>query len=193
MKNALILHGTGNTPNDNWFPWLKLKLENEGYTVWVPQLPDSEFPDTIKYNDLLLNGSFTFNEETIVIGHSSGAVAALQLLQALPSVIQIKGVYLVAAFKDNLQWRTPEGKLYVEKILEPELHFPEIRKKAKKFVLIHSTDDPFVPVEHSSYLAVKLHGEVTITHGEKHFSISTKGEKYKEFPMLLEMVLADVA
>jgi predicted alpha/beta hydrolase family esterase len=188
MKNALILHGTGNSPTDNWFPWLKVSLEKKGYFVWVPELPDNQFPDTQKYNEVLLNGTFKYNDETLIIGHSSGAVAALQLLNALPSSIQVNTVYLVAAFKDNLQWRSPEGKLYVEKILEPELNFPVIRKKAQKFILIHSTDDPFVPVEHSSFLAVKLQGEVTITHGEKHFSISTKGGKYKEFPLLAEIM-----
>ena len=31
MKNALILHGTQGNSGENWFPWLKKKLEEKGY------------------------------------------------------------------------------------------------------------------------------------------------------------------
>ena len=40
MKQALILHGTDATPVNNWFTWLNEQLEQDGYKVWLPQLPD---------------------------------------------------------------------------------------------------------------------------------------------------------
>jgi hypothetical protein len=41
MKNAIILHGTDNTPEGNWFRWLEKELERRDYKVWLPQLPDA--------------------------------------------------------------------------------------------------------------------------------------------------------
>ena len=37
--NVFIFHGTEGYPEENWFPWLKEKLEAKGYKVFVPQFP----------------------------------------------------------------------------------------------------------------------------------------------------------
>lgn len=188
MKNALILHDTGASTKDNWYTWLQKELEEDGYTVWVPELPDSDIPVTDKYNNLLLNSNFNFTKDTIIVGHSSGGIAALQLLQALSPETVVKTVYLVSIFRDNLKKKNDSGTLIFQKILEPDLQFPTLRKKAQKFVIIHSTDDPFGPAEHAGYFAVKLDGELIITHGQKHFSVDSAGERYKEFPLLMELI-----
>jgi predicted alpha/beta hydrolase family esterase len=44
------------------------------------------------------------NDETIIIGHSSGAVEVLSLLQHLPEDKKVKAVFLVSAFRDDLGW-----------------------------------------------------------------------------------------
>jgi hypothetical protein len=36
MKTAIIIHGTGGSPDENWFPWMKTQLEEQGYRVFVP-------------------------------------------------------------------------------------------------------------------------------------------------------------
>lgn len=90
MKNALILHDTGNDHTGNWFPWLKTQLKNKGYKVWVPDLPDADTPSTKRYNKFLLEeNDWEFNDESLIIGRSSGAVAILGLLQELPLLIEL--------------------------------------------------------------------------------------------------------
>lgn len=64
-----------------------------------------------------------------------------------------------------------------------------IKTKAKEFIFFHSDNDPYCPLDHAEYLAKELDGELIVMPGEAHFSISTAGEKYKEFPELLEKVL----
>ncbi len=189
VKNVVILHGTDGSPQGNWFPWLKKELEKHNFKTCTPQLPDANYPDAKKYTHFLMNLGWDFNSETILVGHSSGSVAALQLLQALPRQTIVKAVISVAACKDNLQWRDEEKKLKLQGLFEPELDYLMIRKKARKFIFIHSTDDPYCPPEHASYLAVKLQGELFMMTGEKHFNTET-GDKYKEFPFLLEKILA---
>lgn len=182
MKSALILHGTGDNSEANWFPWLKKQLEERGHTVWLPDLPHAEKPNIQRYNEFLLkNKDFQF-EDAILIGHSSGAVAILGLLQDLPEDVVVDTCYLVGSFRNDLGWDA-----LTELFLTP-FDFAKIKKHAKKFVFIHSDDDPHCPLDHAKYLAEQVGGELHIFPGEKHFSISTGGEKFRELPQLLAFI-----
>lgn len=188
MKNAIIFHGTQGDSNDNWIPWLKKELEKRGWQVWAPDLPGADYPNTKRYNEFLLKNAPAINEETIMIGHSSGCLAILGFLQALPEKTKIKAAYLIGAFKDDLNWKDESGRLYVGGLFEEPYDFPKLRQRAQKYIIIHSDNDPFCPMPHAAYLAVQLGGELLIQPGQQHFSTSTMGDKYKEFPFLLEII-----
>ena len=182
MKNALILHGTGGSPNINWFQWLKKELEKLDYKVWLPQLPNSDKPNIKRYNKLLLSRDFDFNKETIIIGHSSGAVAILGLLEDLPKGIKISSVYLVAAFIDNLGWKS------LNELFAKPFNYNLIKTKAKEFIYFHSDNDPYIPLKQAKYLVSKTSGELVLLPGEKHFSTDAGGPKYKKFSELLSKI-----
>jgi predicted alpha/beta hydrolase family esterase len=183
MKNALILHGTGGYPTENWFDWLKQELEKLDWQVWVPHLPGNDRPSTLRYNKFLLEeNTWDLNDQSIIVGHSSGAVTIFGLLQALPDDVVVDTCYLIGAFKDNTGWDALDG------MFEVPFDFEKIKKHAKKFVFIHADDDPYCPLEHAEYLAEKIGGELLIQEGQKHFSVGSYGEKYRQFPFLLELI-----
>ena len=182
MKNALILHGISGLPTENWFQWLKKELEKLGYKVWVPQLPKSDKPNIKRYNKFLLSKDFDFNKETIIIGHSAGAVAILGLLEALPKDIKVNSVYLVGSFKDNL------GNKNVDGLFTSPFDFNLIKTKSNKFIYFHSDDDPYCPLSHAKFLHKQTGGELILISGQKHFSIFTSGLKYRKFPELLAKI-----
>ncbi len=183
MKNALILHGTGDNSESNWFPWLKRVLEQKGWKVWLPDLPQSDKPNIQRYNEFIRdNEKWKFNKDSYLIGHSSGAVAILGLLEHLPKETVVDACILVSAFKDDLGWEALN-----ELFLKP-LNFEKIKKHAKRFIFIHSDNDPYVPVEHAQYLSQQLGGKLLVLSGQKHFSISTSGPQYNEFPFLLDIL-----
>lgn len=178
MKNALILHGTDSNSSANWFPWLKGELENLGYKVWVPNLPHAEKPNIERYNKFLLaNNDWVFDSESIIIGHSSGAVEILGLLQALQEDAVVNKCILVGSFMDDLGWDSLK-----ELFLKP-FDFEKIKKQARQFIFIHSDNDPYCPLENAEYLSQKLNGKLIVIKGQGHFS----GEKVT-IPEMLEAV-----
>ncbi len=182
MKNALILHGTDDNPDVNWFRWLERELEKKGYKVWVPNLPRADRPNVQRYLKFIReNKDWEFNSETIIIGHSSGAVAALGILQNLPEDVAIEKAILVAAFKDDLDWDALD-----ELFLEP-FDFKTIKKRCRKFIFIHSDNDPYCPIDHAEYLSKQVGGELIIREGAGHFNASRNPE-FTKFPFILTLL-----
>lgn len=79
MKRAVLIHGTDGNPENNWFPWVRAKLEAAGYEVWAPAMPENHTPNREVYGDFLFSSGWDFTDN-LVIGHSSGAVEVLNLL-----------------------------------------------------------------------------------------------------------------
>ncbi len=176
MKNALILHGTNSNSSINWFPWLKKELEEKGYKVWVPDLPHAEKPNIQRYNNFLFaNRDWVFDSESIIIGHSSGAVEILGLLQSFPDGTVVNKSILVGSFKDDLGWDSLK-----ELFIKP-FDFEKIKKHSEQFIFIHSDNDPYCPLEHAEYLSQKVNGKLIVKKRQGHFS----GEKVT-IPEILE-------
>ncbi|OGM21351.1 hypothetical protein A2714_02545 [Candidatus Woesebacteria bacterium RIFCSPHIGHO2_01_FULL_38_9] len=100
MKNAIVLHGWGNSSKDNWFLWLKTELEKRGWKVWVPNLPKTDWPDVHNWDPYVLKG-WDINKDTVLIGHSAGSVEALSILGQINTKIQ-KAI-LVSGFTDLIK------------------------------------------------------------------------------------------
>jgi predicted alpha/beta hydrolase family esterase len=178
------LHGTGNTHTGNWFPWLMKELEKRGYLIWCPDLPQSDHPDLQQYSKLIFgNPKWHFDSDSIVVGHSSGGVAALQLVQHLPESIKIAKCITVGA-SYVLHGEDPIQGLFTE-----QYDFKKMKLHAKKFIIFQSDDDPHVPLGDGKILSKVLNGEFVFIPNQGHFNLE-KGPQYKQFPELLEKILA---
>lgn len=178
MKNAIIFHGTSATPQSNWFEWLKVQLESNDYSpVWVPQLPNADSPNMSRYKEFIFESDFEFNSETLMVGHSSGAVTVLSVLEALPKSAQVDVAIMVGVYRPEIKhFSSPEA-----------LDIKKIKNKAKRFIFIHSDNDPYCPLEHAEYFANELGAELIIIPGQDHFSASIN-PKHTTLPKLLEIL-----
>jgi len=188
MKNALILHGARNNSQGNWFPWLKNELEAIGYTVWAPDLPNSEKPIRKDWiNVIFSNPNWQFNEKTVLVGHSAGAILILRILEELPVGITIDKAVLVAG-PINLGTK-PEFFQYKEDLVKGSFNWEKIKKSAKHFYFFYSDNDPYqCGSEHGILLQQKLGGELLIRSRQGHFNLEIS-PAYKQFPELLKLIL----
>lgn len=181
MKRAVILHGTDGNPEENWFPWLKGKLELKGYEVWVPQLPDCHTPNRDTYADFLLDSDFDFTD-AVVIGHSSGAVEVLNILddERFP---KLKLAVMVGAWAGG----KPNGydtNEQFEYLFPPNgFDFAKMKQKAEKIEFLHGSDDPFCPLSQAEFLADNLNAPLTVVADGHHL-----GSRFRELPQLWEMM-----
>lgn len=183
MKNALILHGAGNNSGGNWFPWLKSELENKGYKVWSPDLPNAGNPETKEWLGTINSGNWEFNEDSIIVGHSSGGTLILKILESLPPDIKINKAILVAAPLDK--GSITEFWPLKENIAQGPYNWLKVKNSAKEFVLIYSDNDPYdCGKRHGEEIQKQIGGKLIIKKGQGHFNLEI-GEKYRKFPELL--------
>lgn len=188
MKRAVILHGTSSDHRSNWFPWLKSELEKIGFEVWVPDLPQADQPNIERYNKLLLGSEWDF-DKNLIIGHSSGSVAALGLIQSLPD-IKVGTAILVGAFTERLADSHSWNML--KELFEKPFDYDSIKSKVGKFIFVHSEDDPYCPIEQAEELHGKLGGEFIRFKDKGHFSRHLD-PSFDKFPELLEIIKQKVA
>lgn len=181
MENAIILHGTLGSPDGNWFAWLKAQLETKELQVWLPELPHAEQPSLREWTEYIhANCPFAIDADTLIVGHSSGAI--LSLILAQQSSMTVGGVIAVSVFHDNsLNWE-PNSRLF-----DIDFEWQKIHDNAKKLLFIHSDTDPYVPLDQAQYVADQCHGEMILIPGQGHFNLEQSAE-YAKFPRLLEII-----
>src|SRR6185503_7133562 len=170
-RRAVIVHCWSGNPNYCWYPQTKKELEALGFQVEVPEMPETDVPKLSLWLPKLQEVIGVPDEELFLIGHSIGTVTIMRYLESLPEDKKIGGVVLVAGFTESL------GFQELENFFIKPLHLERIKSKAKKFVLIQSDNDPFVPVQYGNRLQKELNGELITKSGMGHFSGEIEDEK----------------
>lgn len=187
MKKALILHGAANNSGGNWFPWLKQELESKGYFVWLPDLPDSDEPLVDKWLDFIFsNKTWSFDKDTVLIGHSAGATLILRILERLSDGCSINKAILVSGVVELGD--KVETFPYKRSLVKDPFNWEKIKDSAKFFYFVHSDNDPYqCGIDQGKIMQRHLGGQLILKPGEGHFNLERSPE-YKKFPFLLELL-----
>lgn len=182
--NFLILHGTGGSHESSWTPWVKAELQAAGHKVWAPDLPGADVPNIDRYADFLFASDWDFND-CVIIGHSSGSVATLGILQKLPEGTRINTAILIGAFTKRLS-ESPSWSMLKE-LFENPFDFDNLKTKSDKFIFMHSTDDPICPIDQAEYLCEQTGGEMIKFDNMSHFTVKAD-RKFFRLPELVEII-----
>ncbi len=182
MKKAVIFHGMpeqseyqGNESEMHWIPWLKQQLEERGFTVFAPELPQ---PDEPVYEDWLAKfQEFPIDEETVLVGHSAGAGFFVRYLSEHD--VKVGKVILVAP------WIDIKGHLK-DNFFKFEWD-ENIVQKTKGITILVSLDDGQDVLTSVELITQRIQGTVLkqfTDHG--HFTLTDMGKN--EFPELLKII-----
>jgi uncharacterized protein len=179
MKKAVIVHGWGGNTQEAWIPWLKQKLEEKGYQVEIPAMPNTDEPQIKPWVNYLSMTAGKPDQQLSLIGHSIGCQTILRYLEAQPEGAKIGKVILVAAWlaltgldkDEKLDSYEKSEKEIARPWLETPIDFTKIKSKANKFVAILSTDDPFAPYELSkNHFKELLDAEIITLENKGHIN-----------------------
>ena len=163
---VIIIRGNGvSVPSDNWFPYLEKELGVLGFDV-----KNKNFPDEVLAREkywLPRIKELGADENTILVGHSSGAVAAMRFAEKN----KILGSVLVGACYTDLGDEDEKKSGYYNCSWEWE----KIKNNQQWIVQFASTDDPYIPIEEARHISENLGTEYHEYTDEGHFG-SDKGK-----------------
>ncbi len=164
MKRAIIVHCWDGYPEYCWYPQTKKELEEKGFEVQVPTMPETNLPKLNLWLPKLKEAVGEPDEDLILIGHSSGCITILRYLEQLNNGQKVGGVVLVAGFTDDLGYKE------LSNFFQTPIDFERIKTKSDYFVAIHSDNDPYVPLKFADIFKEKLNAKIIIKHNMDHFS-----------------------
>jgi len=166
MKNAIIIHGTYGSPDENWFPWLKENLENIGYQVEVPLFPTPDNQSLESWLNVFGSLEAKLNANSILIGHSLGAAFILTILESLSS--PVKAVFLVSGFLGLLNNKEFDN-LNIS-FTARNFNWSKIKSNVKKIYIYYSDNDPYISIENAKAISKNFDSKLIIIKNAGHFN-----------------------
>lgn len=184
MKRVVIVHCWEGYPDYCWYPQTKKELEEKGFKVDVPEMPETELPRLVNWLPKLQDVTGKPDKDLYLIGHSLGVITILRYLESLPKGQKIGGAIFVAGFTDDLGYK--ELKNFFKKPVD----LKNAKNHCSKFVAIHSDNDPYVSLEFGDAFQEKLGAKLIIKHKMGHFSGPVDDEESCiQLPEVVESVL----
>jgi len=180
IRRCVIAPGNGcaSVRESNWYGWLYQQLTQRNI---FDEVICRDFPDPYGAKRSVwlpfLRDELKVGPDTVLVGHSSGAEAAMRLAAETP----VGGLVLVSACHSDLGhdgerasgYYPPSGGAW---------DWDAIRGNAGWIVQFHSRDDPLVPVEEGRVVAKGLRSEYHELNGFSHF--------FDPFGQLVDVLLA---
>lgn len=168
-RRAIIVHGWGGNPEEGWFPWAKRALEERGYMVDVPMMPNAEHPVIDIWVQALRDAVGTPDAELVLIGHSIGCQTIMRYLAT--STCPVASVVLVAPWLRLANLEGHDEEVIAEPWLKTPIMWDALRKNAPKAALIFSDNDMYVELLNRDLFAAQW-PEVTVVmvHGRGHIN-----------------------
>lgn len=146
--NFVILHGNNGTKADEaWYTYLYNKLSIYSYKIDLRTHEENIINSRVNIIKTLKD-EIKCDENTIIIGHSSGALAGMRYAELYP----ILGLVLVTPYVTHMGNEHEKESGYFDYPWKPN----EIRKNTKWIMQFSSDDDPFISYKDQSQVIRRM-------------------------------------
>lgn len=178
---VVLVHSAYGNPEENWFPWLKAKLEQNHFKVLAPAFPT---PNNQRLGTWMpiLEAQVKGCTPDLMVGHSVGSALILRKLERIEQ--PISAAFFVSGFLGRLgkaQFDTINASFFTK-----PFDWALIRTNCKRFFLYNSDNDPYIPLHKGLELARKLDAKMVVIERGGHLNASSG---YVRFPTLLRDIL----
>lgn len=183
MVKVIILPGNGctNVLRSNWYGWLHKTLNSAGMECIAENMPD---PYNARRNIWIpfIRDVLRADENTILVGHSSGAQAALRFAEQY----KVRAVVLVSATFTDLgdTGERASGYYPLNNETENMYNFAAMRENCVMWHQFHSNDDCFIPLAEAERIRdglVLSEDQYSMLPGRSHFFDAT-------FPEIFDVI-----
>src|SRR3989344_2303224 len=162
----VYLHGyksKADRPRNHWY---RAGLEALGHEVIIPDLPNSNNPVEEEQVKIAIEAT-DYDENTVLIGHSLGAVVAMKALQKMNK--KIARLVLIAPTIDPAFPGAEERPFH--KTFKWDIDYELLKKLAPNRLLLSDLKEPEVRINYIRHLAPKLDAQLVETHAtQEHFT-----------------------
>jgi predicted alpha/beta hydrolase family esterase len=175
-RKAIIFHGTGAHPDVVWLPWLREQLVKRGYTVEAPHYPTLNTEPIATFLPKVL-ANHTFDENTVLVGHSGGAALLLAILEHIDTTV--KQAILVAGY--STQPNTND-----EPVLQDTYDWTAITAHVDDIYYINSRNDPAGCDDRQGRAMFDQTGGTHIIRNDGHFG--DENQPYPTFDLIDRLI-----
>jgi uncharacterized protein len=175
MKPRVVLlpgNGGAKIETDNWYAWVRDELRKLDFEVIATDMPDPVIAHMNIWLPFIKN-ELKADEKTIVIGHSTGGVAALRYLENN----RLFGAIITGVNHTDLGYHEEKEAGYYDAPWE----WNAIKKNAGFIEQFASTDDPYIAISEPRLIHEKLQTNYHEYSNRGHFMSPT-------FPEVVEAV-----
>jgi predicted alpha/beta hydrolase family esterase len=168
---AIIVPGNGDAdPNGKWSPFIKRELQKIGIKVTNIKYPDPVLARSKYWLPFIKK--IGADENTILIGHSSGAIASMRFVEKE----KVFGSVLVGAYVSDLGVKEEKLSGYFNK----PWNWQKIKTNQNWIIQFASKDDPFIPIRESRSVHKNLDTEYYEYSNRGHFGSQDGKTKFPE-------------
>lgn len=179
---VIFIHGNGGcTASHHWYKAVARELKQQGLEVVLEDFPDNQVAHETIWLDFLEN-QLGADQHSILVGHSSGAVAAMRYAENH----KLLGSVLVAACHTDLGDPTEKESGYYSR----PWNWEAIRSNQQWIIQFASVDDHCIPIEEARYVRDRLQPEYHEYTHRGHFMGGDPGGK--GFPELVGALLQKI-
>lgn len=170
MINVAIVPGNGGGDVDvarcNWYGWAREQFDFpvRGVTAHLRNMPDPLYAREHIWLPFM-SSDLGCGPDSIIIGHSSGAVAAMRFAERT----KVRGLVVVGAYHTDQGDETEAASGYFSRPFD----WGAIKENSGFIIQFASRDDPFLPWKEQETVANELESELYAYDDRGHFMSST--------------------